>query len=79
MLVKKEESIRHENSAKCIAYEYPMGDRDINVAFVEIKGRYPDKGHVANETVKELIFVESGEAGLLLTIRNTNCKREMRY
>ena len=66
MIIKKENRIRHENNPKCIAYEYPMGDKDINVAFIEINGRYPDKDYVTNESVKELVFVVEGEGKIVI-------------
>ncbi len=61
MIIKKSERKRHENSPTCIAYEYSLGDKDINVAFIEINGRYPDKGRVVNKICKEIVFVVGGE------------------
>ena len=66
MMIKKEDRVRHENSAECIAYEYLMGDKDIDVAFIEINGRYPSKGLVTNEVVKELVFVTQGKGRLVI-------------
>jgi mannose-6-phosphate isomerase-like protein (cupin superfamily) len=66
MIIKKKDRIRHENSPECIAFEYPIGDKDINMAFVEIRGRYPDEGYVINESVKELVFVVEGEGKLTI-------------
>jgi len=66
MIVKKKNRVRHENSPKCIAYEYPMKDKDISAAFVEIKGRYPDEGQVTNEIVKELVFVLGGKGKIVI-------------
>ena len=43
-----------------------MGDRDINIAFIEIDGRYPDKGYVTNESVKELVFVAEGKGKIVI-------------
>jgi mannose-6-phosphate isomerase-like protein (cupin superfamily) len=60
MLVKKSERKKHFNSSKCIAYEYPLEDKDINIAFIEINGRYPDNCRVTNKICKELIFVIKG-------------------
>jgi len=60
MLVKKSERKKHMNSPKCTAYEYPFPDKDINIAFIEIKGRYPEKGRVTNKVCKELVFVVKG-------------------
>lgn len=61
MLIKKSERKKHANSPKCIAYEYPFEDKDINIAFIEIKGRYPDKGRVTNKICKEIVFVTKGK------------------
>ena len=65
-IIKKENRIIFENSPKCIAYEYPMEDKDINVAIIEIDGRYPDKGHVLNEKVKELVLVTKGRGKIVI-------------
>jgi len=66
MRIKKDDRVRYENSPKCIAYEYPLGDKDINVAYIEINGRYPDKGFVTNEAVKEILFVVEGEGKIVI-------------
>lgn len=65
-IIKKENRIRFENSPKCIAYEYPLEDKDINVAVIEIDGRYPDKGFVVNEKVKELVLVTKGKGKIVI-------------
>ena len=74
MIIKKKDRIKHENSRQCIAYEYPIDDRDINIAFVEIDGRYPDKGYAINKKVKELVFVLDGSG--LITIEKDVYKLE---
>jgi len=61
MIIKKSEREKHSNSPVCIAYEYPFLDEDINIAFIEINGRYPDKGRVVNKICKEIIFVTKGK------------------
>ena len=66
MIIKKENAIRHENSPKCIAYEYFFGDKEIDIAFIEINGRYPDKGCVTNEIVKESVFVVEGKGKIVI-------------
>ncbi len=65
-IVKKTERVEYANSPACTAYEYPLEDKDINVAFIEIDGRYPDKGRVTNEVVKELVFVVGGEGKIII-------------
>jgi len=59
-IVYKSQTKRYKNSAGCIAIEYPTEDKDINVAVVEIHGRYPDKGRVRNTVCKELVYVSKG-------------------
>jgi mannose-6-phosphate isomerase-like protein (cupin superfamily) len=61
MIIKKSERKKHVNSPKCIAYQYDHEDKDINIAFIEINGRYPDKGRVMNKVCKEIIFVVKGK------------------
>ena len=61
MIIKKSDRKENPNSDTCIAYEYPFGDKDINVAIVTIDGRYPEQGFVTNEKIKELILVLDGE------------------
>lgn len=60
MIIKKENRIRNENSPECIAYQYEHKDEDINIALIEISGRYPDKGRVINEICKEVALVVNG-------------------
>ncbi len=59
-IIYKSQTKRFENSAGCIAIEYPTEDSDINVAIVEIQGRYPDKGRVSNTACKEFVYVSNG-------------------
>ena len=61
MIIKKSERKKHFNSPKCIAYEYDHEDKDINIACIEINGRYPDKGRVTNKICKEIVFVVEGK------------------
>jgi len=76
VLVTKENAERHKNSPKCTAFEYPMGDKDINVAFIEIDGRYPDRGLVTNEKVKEIVFVTKGEGKIFVDGKEYALKAE---
>ena len=71
ILVKKADRVRHENSPACIAYEYLLGDNDIDVAIIEINGRYPEHGLAANEAVKELCLVVSGAGKIVIEGKET--------
>lgn len=66
MLVKKADCIRCENSSSCVVYEYPTEDKDINVAFAELNGRYPNEGYVSNTIVKEILYVLSGKGKIVI-------------
>lgn len=64
--ISKSEANTFENSKVCTGYEYPMNDPDINGAVVVIEGRYPDKGRVVNEKVKELAYIIEGTGALVI-------------
>lgn len=67
-VIKKSETNRFENSDKCAAFEYPLENPDINLAVVEVSGRYPDKGYVANEECTEIAYVLTGKG--IVTFRD---------
>jgi len=52
--------LKQVNGANCIAYEYAAQDKDINIAVIELSGRYPETGRAFNESIKEICFVQSG-------------------
>ena len=58
--IHKNQTEKFKNSEHCIAIEYPLGDKDINGAIVELTGRYPDRGRVVNLECKELAYVIKG-------------------
>lgn len=65
-IVKSTQTNLLKNSQKCIAIEYPMGDKDINGAVIKINGRYPQQGRVVNQKCKELAFVLKGNGKLFI-------------
>lgn len=65
-LIKKSQTKKFKNSSVCIATEYPMGDKDINGALIELKGRYPDKGRVVNLKCKEMAYIIKGSGKLVV-------------
>lgn len=64
--VSKSQTQIHRNSDNCIATEYPIGDKDINFATVEITGRYPDTGRVMNRTSKEVCLILKGGGKIVI-------------
>jgi mannose-6-phosphate isomerase-like protein (cupin superfamily) len=59
----QEKSIKFEKGP-ITAYEYPLGDKDLNCAVVEIRGRYPEEGWTQNTECKELTYLIRGFAVL---------------
>jgi mannose-6-phosphate isomerase-like protein (cupin superfamily) len=63
--VSKADRSRHQSSRGGAAYEYPLGDPQLDAAFFELDGRYPDEGRVTNEVSHELIYVITGQGRLV--------------
>ena len=65
-VVYKRQTKRFKNSEVCTAIEYPLGDKDINGAVIELSGRYPDRGRVINLKCKELAYVIKGSGKVVV-------------
>ncbi len=52
---------KFENAHTCTAYEYETKTEHINIARIEIRGRYPLTGSAINTEVCELAYVVQGE------------------
>lgn len=59
-----------QNSDTCTAFEYPLSEHEIDMAVVEIKGRYPDSGRAVNTVAKEIALVIEGSGKI--SIENTD-------
>jgi len=64
--IAKAQTQKFTNSASCVVFEYPFGDKDINGAVSIVNGRYPEQGRVTNEVCKELMYVISGTGVLYI-------------
>ncbi len=73
-VVKANQTRKFENSPACFGDEYPLGDKDVNTAVIDIKGRYPDKGRSVNLKCKEIAHVLSGS--VLLEVEGKKVKLE---
>ena len=60
MIVKRHDRKKFVNSPLCVAYEYGHHDKDMNIAVIELAGRYPRKGRVINKVCKEIALVVDG-------------------
>lgn len=59
--LKKESSIKFKKET-FTSYEYPLKDKDLDGAIVEINGRYPEVGWSHNTICKELFYLIKGSA-----------------
>lgn len=73
-ILTKEESTKHQNSPDCIAYEYPIDNKDINGAIIELTGRYPEKNSGVNTVCQELVYVIEGAGSLKIEGQTTELK-----
>ncbi|MDD2181416.1 MAG: AraC family ligand binding domain-containing protein [Bacilli bacterium] len=75
-IVKREAASVHKNTENSISIEYDTKDNDINIAFVEISGRYPDNGKIINRKCKELIYVIDGTGTIFVENERFDIKKE---
>jgi mannose-6-phosphate isomerase-like protein (cupin superfamily) len=74
-VIYKNQIKKHNNSKVCLAHEYHLGDKDINGAVIEIKGRYPDKDRVVNLKCKELVYILEGSGKVVVDGKTVKFKR----
>ena len=67
-ITHREESRRFEHGTACTAYEYASKEPSLNIARVELHGRFPATGMMRNTKVKEIVYVEQGQG--TVTINN---------
>ena len=65
-IVTKKQSIAIKNSDNCTAYEYETNNKNINIAIIEISGRYPDNGKALNEECTLMCYVIEGSGYLVV-------------
>ena len=73
-IIRKNETKSFKNSDKCIAIEYPLGDKDINGAIIKLNGRYPDKGIAVNTKCKEIAYIIKGEGKIVVNNKEVKLK-----
>ncbi|MFA5013841.1 MAG: cupin domain-containing protein [Candidatus Paceibacterota bacterium] len=73
-IIRHNEVKKVQNSKQCWVSEYPLEDKDINGAFVELTGREPDEGRVVNLVCKELAYVINGSGKLVANDEEINLR-----
>ncbi len=74
-IVRGTDAKRFENASSCTAFEFQTGNQDINLARIEITGRYPLEGSAVNNTVTELVYVEEGEGDVSINNEVASLKK----
>lgn len=69
--ISKNQTKIFKNSDACTAIEYPVDDKDINGAVIELNGRYPAKGRTVNLECKEMAYVIKGSGKLVVEGKET--------
>lgn len=73
-ILHKSQTKTLKNGKTCTAIEYPLGDKDINGAIIELNGRYPERGNVVNLKCKELAYIIKGSGRLTVENKKTEIK-----
>jgi mannose-6-phosphate isomerase class I len=58
---KKREAKKEKNSAACVAYEYALPTDTLDMARIELGGRYPETGWAVNTVCTSLVYVSRGK------------------
>jgi len=74
-IIYKEQTKKIQNSKDCIAIEYPLEDKNINGAIIELAGREPDEGRVMNTECKELAYIINGSGRVIIDNKIINLKQ----
>ncbi len=65
-IIHKNQTKEFKHNDNCVATEYPLGDKEIDGAIIELTGRYPDKGRVVNLKCKELVYIIKGSGQIVV-------------
>lgn len=65
-ILKANQVEKFKNNDACTSSEYPLNDKDINVAVIKLNGRYPETGRVMNTVCKELSYIIKGNGKLFV-------------
>lgn len=71
-IIYKNETQIFKNGETCKAIEYPLGEKDIDNAIIEITGRYPEKGRATNLECKELAYIIKGFGSVFIEEKEIN-------
>ena len=72
--VRQEQAVKKQNSPYCTIWEYPMQNREMNIAIAEIQHRYPTQGFAMNEKCSEMGYVLKGSGRLVTEQKNVELR-----
>jgi len=70
-IIHKNQTEVFKNGKSCTAIEYPLGDKDINGAVIELNGRYPEEKRAVNTECKELAYIIKGSGKVVVEDKET--------
>jgi len=87
MLIKKEDTLKIENSPSCTVWEYDFPSEELGFAVSLINGRFPEIGKGINHKCNEMYYVLSGEGTIhhetgIYNVKEWDCflfEKEKRY
>lgn len=59
-IVRKNDAEIFKDGEIFVAHEYDTQNHNINIARIEINGRYPVQGSMRNTKVSEIVYIEKG-------------------
>jgi mannose-6-phosphate isomerase-like protein (cupin superfamily) len=65
-VIKKEQASEYTNGPNCSGYEFDLGDKNLDGAFVSVAGRFPENGRVVNEECREIAYVLEGNGKIVI-------------
>lgn len=75
-VIKRKEANEYSNSNNCYGFEFDLGDKNLDGAVVNVKGRYPEKGSAMNEGCKEFAYIISGGGNINIGGKNFDIESE---
>ena len=58
----KKQAIGCRNGDNCVVTQFPMANEELDMAVVEVTGRFPERGCAINHKVAEMVYIQSGSA-----------------
>ncbi len=74
-IIHGEQAGKFRNDKNCFGIVYPLKDKDIDLAVIEITGRSPVKGRAVNLECKELVYIIRGSGMVVVEGKRINLRK----